>query len=96
MPRQQLHIVAIFPEGAQPGITREMDYKEAIGRINAAGGAAILAHPAWSMNTLETMLTLEGVCAAEVFNAVSGVPLERRSRLFGDAAGHRGQSRAAV
>lgn len=42
--------------------------------IRAAGGRAILAHPAWSLNTTELMLALQGLTAAEVYNTFSGEP----------------------
>ncbi len=101
VPGQALHIVAVFPDGAEPGVARGDDPDEAIARINDAGGAAILAHPAWSMNTMEVMLKLGDVCGAEVFNAVSGFPwgndrahsgtqldiCANHGRLFGFAAG---------
>lgn len=74
IPGQALHIVGVFPAGADPRIIRDDPPNEAIARINRAGGVAILAHPAWSMNTLEVMLKLGGVCGAEIFNAVSGFP----------------------
>jgi hypothetical protein len=74
IPNQALHIVGVFPAGADPRIIREDAPNEALARIDRAGGAAILAHPAWSMNTLEVMMKLGGVCGAEVFNAVSGFP----------------------
>jgi hypothetical protein len=71
---QALHIVGVFPADADPRIIREDAPNRAVSRINRAGGAAILAHPAWSMNTLDVMLSLEEVCGAEVFNAISGMP----------------------
>ena len=71
---QVLHVVGVLPDSADPGIVRGDDYKKCIARINEVGGAAICAHPAWSMNTLEFMMTLEGIAGAEVFNAVSGIP----------------------
>lgn len=45
--------------------------------VNAAldaGGRAILAHPAWSLNTTELMQSLDGLAAAEIYNAFSGEP----------------------
>lgn len=42
--------------------------------VRAAGGQVILAHPAWSLNTLSMLARLKGVCAAEVFNSVSRMP----------------------
>lgn len=71
---QVLHVVGVLPAGADPGVARGDDHLYAVERINAVGGAAICAHPAWSMNTLDTLLSLKGCCGAEVFNAVSGIP----------------------
>ena len=45
-----------------------------IDAIRAADGIAILAHPAWSMNTLDFICSLEGLSAAEIFNTFSGIP----------------------
>lgn len=74
-PDQWLHVVGVFPdfESAQ-GFSREMDHKQTIKRINAVGGAAIVCHPAWSLNTPEFLKNLKGICAAEVYNSISGVP----------------------
>lgn len=72
---QALHIVGVFPdEGAAQGLSRGMDHRALISAINASGGAAIAAHPAWSLNTPEFLRGLEGVCAAEVYNTFSGEP----------------------
>lgn len=71
---QVLHVVGVLPDGADTGAVRGDNYLDVIKRINEAGGAAICAHPAWSMNTLEMLLTLDGCCGAEVFNAVSALP----------------------
>ena len=74
-PEQVLHIVGVFPdEAATQGFHHRMDYPEIIGRINAQGGAAILCHPAWSLNTPEMIRSVQGVCAAEVYNSISGSP----------------------
>lgn len=45
-----------------------------IDAINDAGGIAILAHPAWSLNTAAFILSLEGLAAAEIYNSFSGLP----------------------
>ena len=45
-----------------------------INAIRAAGGLAILAHPSWSMNTVEFIQSLEGLSGAEVYNTFSGIP----------------------
>lgn len=71
---QVLHVVGVLPAGADPEIERGDDYMHAIARINEVGGAAICAHPAWSMNTLEMLLSFDGIAGAEVYNAVSGIP----------------------
>ena len=74
-PEQVLHIVGVFPdEAAAQGLHRGMEYPELIDAINHVGGAAILCHPAWSLNTPEFLRTVQGVCAAEVYNSISGTP----------------------
>lgn len=74
-PDQLLHVTAMFPnQAAAQGFDRSMDYKSVIEKINAVGGAAIAAHPAWSLNTPDFLAKLEGVCAAEVYNTFSGTP----------------------
>lgn len=45
-----------------------------IDAIRAAGGIAVLAHPAWSVMSPEEMYDLHGFTAAEIFNSVSGYP----------------------
>ena len=77
VPNQALHVVGILPGGADPGLDREKDnrdYNYAIRRINEVGGAAVLAHPHWSLNTLDVMKNVGDVVGAEVYNAVSGLP----------------------
>ena len=48
--------------------------QEIVNAINAAGGAAILAHPAWSVMIPEEMFDLHGFAAAEIYNTYSGLP----------------------
>ncbi len=48
--------------------------QEVIDRVRACGGLAILAHPAWSMNTLDQVLPLRDLDATEIFNSVSDLP----------------------
>ena len=72
---QALHLVALFPEArCAEGIRRGMDHPEVVRRINAAGGVAIAAHPAWSLNTHDFLCGLEGVDIAEVYNTLSDEP----------------------
>ena len=42
-----------------------------IDAIRASGGMAILAHPAWSLNTKEDAKALHGFSALEIYNSVS-------------------------
>lgn len=42
--------------------------------INDAGGIAVLAHPAWSMDDPRDMAALRGIAATEIYNSVSGYP----------------------
>lgn len=45
-----------------------------IDAIRAAGGIAILAHPAWSVMAAEEMMNLRGLVGAEIFNSISNQP----------------------
>ena len=72
---QVLHLVGLFPSHeSADGIDRNMTHTEIIQKINACGGVAIAAHPAWSLNTVEFLKSLDGVDIAEVYNTVSGEP----------------------
>ena len=74
-PNQVLHVVGVFPDAAAAqGIRRGMTHSEVIDAINRSGGAAIAAHPCWSLNTPDFLLNLPGICAAEVYNSLSGEP----------------------
>ncbi len=42
-----------------------------INKIHAKGGIAVLAHPAWSLNTPEQILALKGIDMTEIYNSVS-------------------------
>ena len=45
-----------------------------IDSIREAGGMAILAHPAWSMNRAEQAMGLKGLEGCEIYNTTSGIP----------------------
>ena len=45
-----------------------------IDRIHEAGGIAILAHPAWSMNRASEVCLLKDLDGCEIYNTTSGVP----------------------
>lgn len=72
------HIVGIGMSRA-PSVTKSMSVQEVINRIRAAGGFVVLAHPAWSLNTPESILRLSGVDATEIYNSVSGCHHSRRA-----------------
>ena len=66
----EMHIVGLgMPR--DPGVVRGMSRQQVVDAINAAGGIAVLAHPAWSVNTLDDARALTGVTATEIYNAVS-------------------------
>lgn len=80
------HIVGIG--AADPALTRDMltrwstpveKAQFVIDRINVSGGAAILAHPAWSLNRVRDIMMLDGLAGIEIYNAVSGIPWGNRA-----------------
>lgn len=68
--RGVMHIVGVGME-TPPAVTMESSREEIVEQISACGGLAILAHPAWSMNTLDDARALPGIAHTEVYNAVS-------------------------
>ena len=52
----------------------ELNAQQMIDRIHEAGGIAILAHPAWSMNRAEEVRRLKNLDGCEIYNTTSGVP----------------------
>ncbi|MCI8590038.1 MAG: CehA/McbA family metallohydrolase [Clostridiales bacterium] len=66
------HIVGLGLE-KEPAISPEADAQTVIDQINEAGGIAVLAHPAWSLNSVEQVKPLRGLAATEIFNTVSGL-----------------------
>lgn len=72
---QLVHLVCI---GAKKEVVEKLTYggscQNAINLIKKSGGAVILAHPAWSLNTPEVINSLRGLDAAEIYNTVSGMP----------------------
>ena len=85
------HIVGIGMSRA-PSVTKSMGVQQIINRIREAGGFVILAHPAWSLNSPESILALRNVNATEIYNSVSGVHHSRRadSSLIVDMLGSHG------
>ena len=66
------HIVGLFME-REPDIEKASvkNAQQIIDAIHAVGGLAVLAHPAWSLNTPEMITELKGIDATEIYNAVS-------------------------
>ena len=67
-----MHIVGIGMK-REPQLTRENTRQEVVDAINKTGGMAVLAHPAWSLNTLKDAKELNGLGATEIYNSVSDV-----------------------
>ncbi len=66
-----MHIVGVGMK-QDPGLVRHQHTRqEVIDAINEAGGIAILAHPAWSLNTPAEAMALSGFAATEIYNSVS-------------------------
>jgi hypothetical protein len=74
LPGEALHLVGagITDEIMQYDYSR--DPQKFIRLCNQLGGRVILAHPAWSLNTVTTISGLRGLCAAEIYNSVSTYP----------------------
>ncbi len=86
------HIVGIGMR-EDPCLPRDATVQEMIDGIKKAGGFAILAHPAWSLNTPAQILPLKNVDATEIYNSVSGVHMSKRpdSSLIVDMLGAQGR-----
>ena len=69
---QTMHIVG-FGMTEDPQVEKTDDRQTIIDKINAAHGCAVLAHPAWSLNSVADATALDGFVATEIYNAVSEV-----------------------
>ena len=65
-----MHIVG-FGMSRDPELTQEASWAQIAQKITACGGIAVLAHPAWSVNSPADALALPEVAFTEVYNAVS-------------------------
>lgn len=86
------HILSLFSE-REPELTKgEESAQSIIDGIHKAGGLAVLAHPAWSLNTPEMIMALAGVDATEIYNAVSekGQSFRADSSILVDMVASRG------
>lgn len=86
-----MHIVGVGMK-KDPMLTKDMSRQEIIDGIRDAGGIAILAHPAWSLNTPEHFTELSGFSAIEIYNSVSDVNQSTRpySGYFVDLLANKG------
>lgn len=74
LPAEALHIVGIGMSDQlnRYDLTRSPQY--CIDLFRRCGGRAIIAHPAWSLNTPATLCGLRNATAAEIYNSISTVP----------------------
>ncbi|MCI5771627.1 MAG: CehA/McbA family metallohydrolase [Clostridiales bacterium] len=56
-----------------PALAPDAEPQRILDEVNRLGGLAVLAHPAWSLNTWTQAATLHGVGATEIYNTVSDV-----------------------
>lgn len=86
-----MHIVGVGME-SEPCLKKEDSRQHIIDSINEKGGMAILAHPAWSLNTPEEAMKLKGFSAVEIYNTVSNVNQSSRpySGYFVDLLANKG------
>ena len=67
-----MHIVGVGMT-SDPELKRDASPQEIIDGIKASGGTPVLAHPAWSLNSVEQIEALEGFGMLEIYNSVSVV-----------------------
>ena len=76
LPGQWVHILGIGMDASAGGKWNRFGTpQEGIDLIRKLGGLAVLAHPAWSLNTPEFMRSLTGLSGVEIWNSVSTLPL---------------------
>lgn len=71
------HIVCLLSE-REPELSLGAPPQAIIDAVHAAGGLAVLAHPAWSLDKPEDIEKLSGIDATEIWNTTSGVGACRR------------------
>ena len=88
-----MHIVGLGMGCEPPLIKGETSRQQAVDGINEAGGVAVLAHPAWSLNAPEDGIELKGIELTEIYNTVSEVQESDRpySGYFADLCANRGK-----
>ena len=88
---ETMHIVGFGMEH-DPKLDPEMPRQEIVDGINNAGGIAVIAHPAWSLNSMDDVRELDGIEATEIYNSVSeqGQSLRAYSDHFVDLCARNG------
>lgn len=88
-----MHIVGVGMD-FDPKLPRDSSRQEIIDAIRNKGGMAILAHPAWSLNSPEEAEVLDGFSATEIYNSVSDAGQSSRpySGYFVDLLANKGTS----
>ena len=66
-----MHLVGVGMKEEIKFPIRPVSRQEIIDAIKNAGGMVALAHPAWSLNTLEDVKALHGIDMLEIYNSVS-------------------------
>ena len=76
LPGQWVHVLGL---GMEKTVAEKWNsggtVQEGIDLIRSLGGIAVLAHPAWSLNTPAFMRSLTGLGGVEIWNSVSTLPL---------------------
>lgn len=87
-----MHIVGVGMKKEPELSGKSTPRQEVIDAIKECGGIAILAHPAWSLNTPEDVKKLHGFDATEIYNTTSGIEQNLRpySGYFVDAMANAG------
>ncbi len=76
LPGQAVHILGLGMKKEIASLwNRSGTPQEGIDLIRNLGGLAILAHPAWSLNTPAFIRSLTGLSGVEIWNSVSTLPL---------------------
>ena len=85
------HIVGLFMR-SEPKLCPEDKAQHIIDEIHSVGGLAVLAHPAWSLNTPQMIMELRDIDATEIYNGVSerGQSFRPDSSLIIDMLASRG------
>ncbi|MCQ2457706.1 MAG: hypothetical protein MJ142_03115 [Clostridia bacterium] len=75
LPDQCIHLIGLGMSSEIGTLwSRSIPPQEAIDTVIRLGGAAFLAHPAWSLNTPGCISSLKNLCGVEIWNSVSAVP----------------------